>query len=127
MDNKIDPSMLSAQARVTKAQGQAKSKGQDNEALRKLSRDFEAIFVQSLFKEMRSTVPEGGLFKKGMAESTFVEMLDAEVAKTAVQKQGYGIADALYRQLLGDLEGSEGKAVPKETVPTTKGINDSEG
>lgn len=103
MNAKIDPSMLSTQARVDAVQGQAKNRSQDNEELRKLSRDFEAVFVQTLFKEMRATVPEGGLLKRGMAETAFVEMLDAEVAKSAVQRQGYGIADALYRQLLGDL------------------------
>ena len=71
----------------------------DKESLKKSSQDFEAIFVQSMFKAMKKTVPDGGLIKKGNATEIFEDMLHQEIATKISQKQSLGLADQLYRQM----------------------------
>lgn len=101
MNGTIDPKLLLTQ---TAAAPQLRpGKGNDPAALRKVCQEFEAILTQSLFKGMRATVPAGGLVERGMGTEIFEEMMDVEVSKKAAQGQGLGIADALYRQLQGDL------------------------
>ena len=92
----VDPSLLVAQNLKADAKATAK---QDDAALRQTCREFEAIFVQSMFKAMRSTVPAGGLFQRGMAQDSFQDMMDLEVAKASSEQGRLGIAEALYRQL----------------------------
>lgn len=99
----VDPKMIVSQAAVTP--GQRPPKGNDPEALRKVCREFEAILTQSVFKGMRATVQAGGLIERGMGTEIFEELMDVELAKRAAQGQGLGIAEALYRQLQGDLPG----------------------
>jgi hypothetical protein len=47
---------------ATKQAPDAQRAIQDKAALKKACQDFEAIFIQSLFKAMRKTVPDGGIF-----------------------------------------------------------------
>ncbi len=95
--NQVDPSLLLQQ--TAKATDAKEAGRQDDEALRKTCKDFEAIFTQSMYKAMRSTVPDGGLFPKGMADETFRDLMDLEVAKESADQGTMGIAEALYRQL----------------------------
>lgn len=73
----------------------------DPEALREKCHEFEAILVQSMFKGMRSTVPEGGLLDKGMGREIFEELRDVEIARKLSRHQGLGLGEALFRQLQG--------------------------
>lgn len=95
----VDPALLLQQTPKT-TDGNAAGK-KDPEALRKTCQDFEAIFVQSMFKAMRSTVPDGGLFPKGMAEEAFQDLMDMEVAKAAAEQGRMGLGESLFRQLSG--------------------------
>ena len=74
-------------------------KGGDDPALAKACRDFEAIFLQSLFKSMRSTAIEGGLFEKGNDQEMFQDLVDMELAKSAASRNMLGIGGALLRDL----------------------------
>ena len=67
MNLKIDPrTILPSDNQLNK--GDAK-KDKELQALRRSCREFEAIYVNEMYKSMRKTVPESGLFeKKGMAE-----------------------------------------------------------
>lgn len=71
----------------------------DKKALKKTCQDFEAIFIQSLFKSMRKTVPDGGVFKKDNATAIYQDMLDQEIAKNISRKQSVGLAEQMYRQM----------------------------
>ncbi|WP_291316430.1 rod-binding protein [Desulfuromonas sp.] len=97
MNLNLDPSLLLNMA-TTKVSPE--KSGQDPKALRNTCQEFEAIFVQQLFKGMRSTVPEGGLMENGMKGEVFRDMMDMEIARSAASGKGLGIAEALYRQLL---------------------------
>jgi flagellar protein FlgJ len=71
----------------------------DRESLRRSCQDFEAIFIQSMFKSMRKSIPDGGLFEKDTAHEIYQDMLDGEVAKEISRHQSLGLADQMYRQM----------------------------
>ncbi len=71
----------------------------DPEALRRVSQQFEAIFIQQMFKGMRATVPAGGLQENDRSIQIFQDLMDQQVADDMARRQGLGIADALLRQL----------------------------
>ncbi|NLK21807.1 MAG: flagellar biosynthesis protein FlgJ [Epulopiscium sp.] len=75
------------------------SKDKDEVVLKKACKEFEAYFINQMFKEMRSTVQPGGLIEKSRTEEIFQEMLDEEYSKGASQGTGIGLADMLYKQL----------------------------
>ena len=77
---------------------QALEKKNDQE-LKEACQEFEAYFVQRLFKEMRKTIPDGGLTESSSEGDIYEEMLDEEYSKTISKSNGAGIADALYKQL----------------------------
>ncbi len=71
----------------------------DKESLKKSCRDFEAIYIQSLFKAMRKTVPESGLFEKSNSSEIYKDMLDQEIATKISKQQSIGLAEQMYRQM----------------------------
>jgi len=62
---------------------------------------FESYFLQQLFSAMRSTTGfnENSLIPQSNAERIFTEMLDEEMANSAAQQGGVGLADMIYRQM----------------------------
>jgi len=75
-------------------QGQA---GQKNpEGVKQLCQDFEAIFIHSLFKEMRQTIPEDGYLEKSQGEEMFQDIMDMEVARSMARKGGLGLGRLIY-------------------------------
>lgn len=72
---------------------------QEDAALKDACQQFEAYFIQQMWKGMRNTLSGDGLIPKSQGEDIFQEMLDAEYSKEASQGQGIGIAQTLYRQL----------------------------
>lgn len=81
--------------------------------LRKAARDFESLFLTQVVKAMRKTVPEGGLFKRGLADNIYQEMLDEEYGKGLAQSQGMGLADVIVDQLSPAL----GQGAPAARLP----------
>lgn len=77
------------------------------------ARQFEALVVERMLEAMRATVPDDGPLR-GQNEDLYREMLDREFAGAMVERQGYGLADALLRQLsppAGEAAASEPAAV----------------
>lgn len=76
----------------------------DQRRLNEATADFEAMFIQQLFKSMRQTVPEdphGGLFAKSQGEKIFGEMLDGEYAKNMSRgNSGLGLKEAIFKQTI---------------------------
>lgn len=71
----------------------------DLEKLKVASQEFEAYFVNTLFKEMRKTIQDGGLTEKSQARETFEGMLDEEMSKLIGKKGGFGIADLIFENM----------------------------
>ncbi len=100
MDFKIDPRIhTSHSTRPT-----VDRKARDLDSLKESSREFETLFVMEMFKAMRKSIPEGGLFEKSMATDMFQEMIDMETAKATTKGKGLGIADAMYKQMADLIE-----------------------
>ncbi len=73
-------------------------------ALRESTREFEALYVNEMFKAMRKTIPEGGLFEKNMTTDIFQEMMDMELARETAKADGIGLGLAMYNQMKGVIE-----------------------
>jgi flagellar protein FlgJ len=71
-----------------------------NQRLGKACADFEAIFVEQLFKTMRASVPESELLNGGRAEEIYTSMLDQQIAQEMAHGQGsVGLADQMRNKL----------------------------
>jgi len=75
-------------------------KGQDPEKLKEAAQQFEAIFIQQMYKEMRKTIPDNGLIPRSNAETIYAQMQDMEAAKVTAQQGGIGLTDLMMQQLL---------------------------
>lgn len=75
--------------------------GIDKEALEKACQQFEGLFIHQLMKGMRKTVVEGELLHGGNAEKIFMDLKDQAVSDDLAEAGGLGLAQMLYRQLLG--------------------------
>jgi peptidoglycan hydrolase FlgJ len=71
----------------------------DEKKLKKACSDLEAIFVNMMFKQMRSTVQKSGLMDGGSSEEMFEDMLFEKYTEEASKGQGTGLGDILYKQL----------------------------
>ena len=96
MDARIDTAQLFSQAT---SQAPKPNKGQRQEGLKDAAQQFEAVFIQQMYKEMRKTVPDDGLIQRGNADDVYAQMLDLEAAKVTAQQGGIGLADLMMEQL----------------------------
>ena len=72
---------------------------EDPEEIKKVCQQFEAIFVNMLFKQMRNTITDGGLTEKSQARETFEGMLDEEMSSAIAEGGGFGIAEMMTKAL----------------------------
>lgn len=98
MDSKIDPQQLLSQAMT---QTSKKAPGRDPEKLKKTAQQFEAVYIQQMFKEMRKTIPNNGLIERGNADDIYTQFQDAEAAKIMAEQGGIGLAELMVQQLIG--------------------------
>jgi len=82
---------------ILKDIGNSKEKNKLYEA----AEEFEAFFVEKMFKEMRKNVEKNELFHGGFAEEVFDDMLLTERVRSMAFQQNYGIAEKIYQQLQG--------------------------
>jgi len=93
----IDPRAAQALNQAPVEPPSARSK--NLKQLRQSTRDFEAMYINEVYKSMRKNVPDGGLLKKSFSEKMYQEMLDMEMAKEAAAGDGMGIGEAMFDQL----------------------------
>ncbi len=67
--------------------------------LRKVSKDFETIFLQMMLKEMRNSVQKSGLMGDSQATSLFESMQDEQISRQLASAGGIGIGNMIYGQL----------------------------
>ena len=74
----------------------------DEQAVWEAALEFEAYFIQVMFREMRNTIPnEGGILPTSHAVEIFQDMLDEQVSRSAASTGGIGLAQQLFRQFAG--------------------------
>lgn len=69
--------------------------------MQKVSKQFEAIFLQMMLQQMRKTVDADPLLGKSNAMDIFQSMQDEQYAGRLSEK-GMGLGNMVYRQLLTD-------------------------
>ncbi|MCL2171593.1 MAG: rod-binding protein [Defluviitaleaceae bacterium] len=72
----------------------------DDAALWNAAVEFEAFFINMMFREMRNTVNrEDGIIPMSMGEEVFQEKLDTEMSAAAARGNGIGLAQVIFRQM----------------------------
>ena len=105
-------------------------------ALRKASKEFEAIFVYQMISAMRKTVNHGGVIKKSQGEKIFEGMLDEEWGKKLTTQNNHNsLGELLYRQMSRNLGLEEEKLPTRDekgfmqligTEPSTRSLSPNE-
>ena len=83
-------------------------KNKNNEDLRDVAEQFEAIFVHQMLKQARQSKLAEGIFSSE-AQDTFNNMLDQEYSQILSKKNNFGIAEGLIRQFGSHLNIEESK------------------
>lgn len=73
---------------------------EENPELRKVAKQFEAVFINQMIGAMRKTVPSGGLIPESNAERVFKGMLDSENAQRMADSEQLGLSQMIYEHLL---------------------------
>ncbi|MGB2063645.1 MAG: flagellar assembly peptidoglycan hydrolase FlgJ [Marinomonas gallaica] len=75
-------------------------------ALKKVAQEFEAIFINMMFKNMREANENigGGLFDSTQTKQ-YTEMMDTQMAQSLANAGGIGLSESLIRQLQGQGSG----------------------
>ncbi|HID98196.1 MAG TPA: hypothetical protein EYP57_08425 [Thermodesulfobacteriaceae bacterium] len=68
--------------------------------LKKVTEDFESLFINQMLQVMRKSIPRNGLLSGGIQEDVFTSMFDTEVARHLARGDGMGIGKKLYEELL---------------------------
>jgi len=89
------------------AAGAAGAPRMENAKLRKVADDFETQFLGQMLAPMFETVETDPVFGGGHGEEMFRSLLVNEYGKQMTQRGGFGIADAVYRELLRAQEGRQ--------------------
>jgi Rod binding domain-containing protein len=66
--------------------------------------DFEAVFLNSMFSQMFTSIEGDGPFGGGGAVGVWRSFLSQEYAKSFAKAGGVGIADHVYRSLIAQQE-----------------------
>ena len=72
---------------------------EEERKLRKISQEFEAIFLSFMLKGMRKSVPEGGVLSHGAGHDLYRQMFDEEIGRSLARSGGIGLSDVIYREL----------------------------
>lgn len=88
------------QAKQQQLSALANSKAAGNNALDKVSKEFEQIFLSQMLKPMFASLSTDGPMGGGFAEEMYRDLLVDEYAKTMINTGGIGVADHVKRELM---------------------------
>ena len=93
--------------KVENLQGQA-TEGRDLAGLKAAAEQFEGVFLNTMMKAMRATVPDNQLFNSAGPTKFYQQMLDSEMASAmSTGHSRVGIADLIVRQFEATVEDGE--------------------
>ena len=82
----------------------SKNKSLDKKKLKKACEDFEALFIEKLWKEMKKTIGSDGLLNDPI-DNQYLDMFDYDFAKKLSEDGGgIGLSKYLYNNLVEQLE-----------------------
>ncbi len=102
MDPRIDTAQLLSQVTSQTPKTGKAARGRDPEKVKEQAQEFEAIFIQQVYKEMRKTIPNDGLIERGNADDMYIQLQDLEAARVTAKQGGIGLADMMMKQLLSE-------------------------
>ena len=76
------------------------SKREEHPEVRKVAKQFEALFVNQMISAMRKTVVKGGLVPESNAERVYQSMLDSNHAEKMADTEQLGLSQMIYDHLL---------------------------
>jgi flagellar protein FlgJ len=88
---------------ISRARAREGGRAERARSAREAARLLEGLFFRQLVKEMRRSVPRGGLMGGSMDQQVFTEMMDGAIADEAGKTGSLGLADALERHLLAQM------------------------
>ena len=94
----VDLQVTAALARAKPLASNAKISDADQAA--KAAKDFEAIFINEMVGTMFEGIGTDGPFGGGPGEAIFRSMMIENYSKTIAAQGGFGLADAVKRELL---------------------------
>lgn len=76
------------------------SKDMGDKKLKEAAQGFEAIFIDMVFKSMRSSLDENGILTpKSQGEKMFEDLLYTEYSNKMSKTGKFGLADLIYNQI----------------------------
>jgi len=100
IQNKAQQFLL--EQKLNRAKEQSRNAGQKSEEIKAAARQFEALFVNRLLKEMRKTIIKSNLLGEGFGGEIFRDMFDEKLAEEISERSTLGLADVIARQLGAD-------------------------
>ncbi len=73
--------------------------GIEAERLEAVIKDFESLLIEQMLKQMRNSIPDGGLFGVNRGHEIFNEMLDGEYARLMSDRGGIGLAQFMLDRM----------------------------
>ena len=73
--------------------------GPTKSSIQKVAREFEGLLINQLLKVMRKSIPDSGLLGGGSGKSIYQSMFDEQMAKSASEGQGFGLAEVISESL----------------------------
>jgi Rod binding domain-containing protein len=101
MDNSTQARFALEQARTMSLEHRLKSR-ETRDELKKTAQQFEGIFIKQLLDAMDKTVERSGFMSGGSGEDMFRGLMFDHISQsisTGPGGSGFGLADAIYRQL----------------------------
>ena len=90
---------------MTAAQAAAPKPTTNQARARAAAKDFEAVFLNTMFQQMYTDIKGDGPFGGSGATGVWRSLLTQEYAKSVAKAGGIGIADQVYKTLLAQQEG----------------------
>ncbi|MFO8030931.1 MAG: peptidoglycan DD-metalloendopeptidase family protein [Desulfohalobiaceae bacterium] len=105
--------MQNAQQRLQDLQ----ESGGNRQELKQASKDFEALFIQKLWQQMRKTLPEDGMLRSGEQEK-YMSMFDQEFSKKMAEAGGIGLSRMIMNSLDQGLDKGAQSAALSSSAPS---------
>ena len=102
----------------------ARAKRNDADAAQEVGQQFEAMFIQMIFKSMReANEPLKSDLMGSSSVDTFEQMYHDELSQVMAQKGVFGLGDWLTDQVTGQTKGTQGIKAYEQAQPPSMPIN----
>ncbi len=91
--------------------------GNKSGELKRVSQEFESLFVAYLLKVMRETIEESDRAESGFGKSIYTELFDQEFAREIARQGVLGISDLLMKRLVAKDPGEGVNQRPEGATP----------